>query len=72
LWSDFRKLTWENTWVKKENGIDKSLETTDVPTKQEVTTAISKLKKNKAPGPDGITSEILKEGYECMEHRIYG
>jgi hypothetical protein len=27
---------------KKENGIDKSLETTDIPTKEEVTTAVKK------------------------------
>jgi hypothetical protein len=66
LWSDFRKLTWENTWVKKENGIDKGLETTDVPTKEEVTIAFSKLKNNKAPGPDGINSGIPNEGYESM------
>jgi hypothetical protein len=55
---------------KKENGVDKNLETTGVLTKEEVRTAVSKLKNNKAPGPDGITSEILKKGYECMEHRI--
>jgi hypothetical protein len=29
------------------------------------------LKNNKAPGPDGIPSEILKELYKCMEVSIY-
>jgi hypothetical protein len=43
----------------------------DVPTKEEVKAAVNKLKNNKAPGPDGIPSEILKEGYKCMENRIY-
>jgi len=33
---------------------------------------VDKLKNNKTPGPNGIPSEILKEGYKCMEHRIYG
>jgi len=47
------------------------LEATDVPTKEEVKAAVDKLKNNKAPGPDGIPSEILKEGYKCMENRIY-
>jgi hypothetical protein len=42
----------------------------DVPTKKEVKVAIDKLK-NKAPGPDGIPSEILKEGYKYMENRVY-
>ena len=51
-------------------GTDRSLETTDVPTKEEVMAAFDKLKNNKAPGPDGIPSEILKEGYKYMENRI--
>ena len=33
--------------------------------------AVNKLKDNKASGLDGIPSEILKEGYRCMENRIY-
>jgi len=56
---------------EEENGTDKSLETTDIPTKEEVKAVVDKLKKSKAPGPDGIPSEILKERYKCMEHRIY-
>ena len=32
--------------------------------------AVDKLK-NKAPGQDGISSEILREGYKYMENRIY-
>jgi hypothetical protein len=36
-----------------------------------VRAAGDKLKINKAPGLDGITSEILKEGYKYMENRIY-
>jgi len=36
-----------------------------------VKAAVDKLKNNKAPGPDGIPGEILKEGYKNMENRIY-
>jgi len=36
-----------------------------------VKAAVDKLKNNKAPGPDGIPSEILKEGYKYKEKRIY-
>jgi hypothetical protein len=55
----------------KEYGADRNLETTDVPTKEEVKGAVDKLKKNKAPGPDGIPSEILNERYKYMEKSIY-
>ena len=47
------------------------METTDIPTKDEVKTVVDKIKNNKTPGPDGIPSEILKQGYKYMEHRIY-
>jgi sorting nexin-29 len=50
-------------------GADRNLETTGIPSKEEVKTAVDKLK-NKAPGPDGIPSKILKEGYKYMENRI--
>ena len=55
----------------EEYGTDRNLETTDVPTKEEVKAAVDKLKNNKTPGPDGMPSEILKEGYKHMEDRIY-
>ena len=54
----------------KEYGADRNLEMTDIPTEEEVKAAVDKLKTNKAPGPDGIPSEILKEGYKYMENRI--
>jgi hypothetical protein len=62
--------TWENTWVKRRKKIDRNLEMTDAPTKGEVKAAVNKLKNNKTPGPDGISSEILKEGYKCMENKL--
>ena len=33
---------------------------------EEVTAAVQKLKNNKAPGLDNITSEMLKNGGECL------
>ena len=52
-------------------GTDGNLEMMDVPRKEEVGAAVNKLKNNTAPGPDGIPSEILKEGYKCTEDSIY-
>jgi hypothetical protein len=46
---------------EEENGIDRNLETTDVPTNEEVEAAVNKLKNNKAPDPDGIPREILRK-----------
>jgi hypothetical protein len=57
--------------TEEEKGADRNLDMTDVPTKEEVKAAVNKLKNNKAPGLDGIPSEILKEIYKCMEKRIY-
>ncbi|KAI8772934.1 hypothetical protein BgiMline_015463 [Biomphalaria glabrata] len=34
----------------------------DPPTSEEIETAISKLKKHKAPGSDGVPAEIFKMG----------
>jgi hypothetical protein len=53
--------TGEYLGKEEGNGIDRNLEMTDVPTKEEVKAAVNKLKNNKAPGPDGIPSEILKK-----------
>nr|CAI5863034.1 unnamed protein product [Callosobruchus analis] len=44
-----------------------SLKQADVPlfTKDEITTAIDKIKTKKAPGPDGIPTEVVKAIAEC-------
>jgi hypothetical protein len=39
---------------------------------EEVKVAVDKSKNNKAPGPDGIPSEILKEGYKYSGTSNYG
>ena len=61
----------DNEKEEEEYGTDRNMETTDIPTKEEVKAAVDKLKNNKAPGPDGVPSEILKKGYTNMENRIY-
>ena len=40
------------------------------PTYNEVNDIIQKLKNNKAPGPDNIISELIKEGGPKLKHRI--
>jgi hypothetical protein len=61
----------EHLGKEEEEGTDRNLDMMGVPTKEEVKAAVNKLKNHKAPGPDGIPSEILKEGYKCMEEKIY-
>jgi len=40
----------------------KTQDTTDVPTIEEIETALKKLKNNKAPGTDNILAELLEFG----------
>ena len=46
------------------------LELDDLPTLQEVKTAVESLKCGKAPGPDGIPAEVFKYGGEDLLHRL--
>jgi len=41
------------------------------PTYNEINGVIQKLRNNKAPGPDNIISELIKEGGHRLKHRIY-
>ena len=41
------------------------------PTYNEVKEIIHKLRNNKAPGPHNIISELIKEGRQKLENRIY-
>jgi uncharacterized protein YdcH (DUF465 family) len=41
------------------------------PTYNEVNDIIQKLRNNKAPGPDNIISELIKEGGQKLKHRIH-
>ena len=42
-----------------------------VPTREELVTAIDKMKNGKAPGRDGIPAEIFKYGGELLTNRLY-
>ena len=58
---------------KAENDLDKDDEEV-VPefTEEELLTAVDSLKNGKAPGPDGITTEILKiAAHECPQLILY-
>ena len=46
------------------------LELDDLPTLQEVKTAVESLKCGKAPGPDGIPAEVFKYGGEDLLYRL--
>ena len=43
----------------------------ETPTYKEINNIISKLKGNKAPGPDSLTSELIKDGGYILKLRIY-
>ena len=43
----------------------------ETPTYKEINKIISKLKGNKAPGPDNITTELIKSGGYILKLRIY-
>ena len=43
----------------------------DIPTKEEIRTAITKLNKGKAAGPDGINAEILKADLDASTNAMY-
>jgi hypothetical protein len=43
----------------------------EIPTYKEINNIISKLKGNKAPGPDSITSELIKSGGYILKLKIY-
>ena len=41
------------------------------PTYKEVSNIINKLKRNKAPGTDNVSAELVKYGGYILKHRMY-
>jgi hypothetical protein len=42
-----------------------------IPTYEEINGVINTLKSNRAPGPDNITAELIKNGGCTLKQRIY-
>jgi hypothetical protein len=66
-----RELALELT--NDEQEVEISNEEVEIPphTHNEVNNIIRKLRNNKAPGPDNIISELIKEGGQELKHRIH-
>jgi len=68
-------LNWELTpeHTNSEHESENLNEEVEIPpsTYNEVSDIIQKLRNNKAPGPDNIIYELIKEGGRKLKHRIY-
>jgi hypothetical protein len=62
------KQTKSNTKVPLQDHDEEEIE---IPTCTEINNIISKLKRNKAPGPDCIMSELIQSGGYTLKLRIY-
>nr|KAI8754881.1 RNA-directed DNA polymerase from mobile element jockey-like [Biomphalaria glabrata] len=69
LFGDKRHLLEESLANVPEKNMREKLG--DRPTSKEIETAISKLKKHKAPGSDGLPAEIFKMGGVALNERLY-
>lgn len=69
---DFFKENINQTQGEADNrNTDDPENDTPDPTTEEVANAISKLKNHKAPGPDGIPTEILKNGGDKLSYVLH-